>query len=268
MVTNDMPLDEARTHPPAAVPARAVKRSSHADFRVHDQPAFVLHAWPHRETSLIIDVFSRDHGRVAMVAKGAKRPHSALRGVLQTFQPLSLSWTGKSELRTLTKAEWVGGMRPVSGDALLCGFYLNELLVKFLAREDAHADLFAHYAKTLTRLAHGEPVSPTLRSFERRLLQETGYAVALDHCLHSRETVRPQGSYVFHPEHGVRPAQPEDASSWPRIQGQTLLDMMRDDYNRPQTIVQSKALMRFLLHYHLQGAPLTTRQILIDLHNL
>ena len=92
--------------------APAVKRSRAAprsDFRIAEQPGFVLHSYPYRETSLVIDVFSRDYGRVALVAKGAKRPHSALRGVLQTFQPLGLSWSGKGEVRTLTTAEWVGG---------------------------------------------------------------------------------------------------------------------------------------------------------------
>ena len=145
---------EARKHRKAPRPPRAAPRS---DFRIAEQPSFVLHSYPYRETSLILDVFSRDHGRVALVAKGAKRPHSALRGVLQTFQPLGLSWTGKGEVRTLTQAEWVGGMLPLAGDALLCGFYVNELLVKFCAREDAHPALFNHYVLTLSRLAHGEP---------------------------------------------------------------------------------------------------------------
>ena len=106
------------------------------DTRINGQPAFVLHSYPYKETSLIVDLFTRDHGRVAVVAKGAKRPLSKLRGVLQTFQPLSVSWSGKSELRTLIDAEWVGGMLPIERNALLCGFYLNELLVKLIARDD------------------------------------------------------------------------------------------------------------------------------------
>src|SRR5471032_1180027 len=163
--------------PKAPRPPRAAPRS---DFRIAEQPSFVLHSYPYRETSLVLDVFSRDHGRVALVAKGAKRPHSALRGVLQTFQPLGLSWTGKGEVRTLTQAEWVGGMLPLAGDALLCGFYVNELLVKFCAREDAHPVLFNHYVLTLSRLAHGEPALHALRSFERVLLRETGYAMAFN----------------------------------------------------------------------------------------
>jgi len=244
-----------------------VPRAPASDFRISEQPAFVLHSYPYRETSLIVDVLSRDHGRVALVAKGAKRPHSALRGVLQTFQPLSLAWSGKSEMRTLTGAEWVGGMLPLAGDALLCGFYVNELLVKFLAREDPHPQLFHHYVVTLTRLAHDEPPVQVLRSFERVLLRETGYAMSLNRTVVRRNVV-PEGRYVFDPERGVREASDEYPSNWPVISGQTLLDMEQDDYHRAQTVAQSKTLMRFLLNTYLGGTPLATRQILIDLQNL
>ncbi|TAM02775.1 MAG: DNA repair protein RecO [Paraburkholderia sp.] len=256
----------------AAQPARRAAlprapRGASADFRIAEQPAFVLHSYPYRETSLVIDVLSRDHGRIALVAKGAKRPHSALRGVLQTFQPLALSWTGKGEVRTLTGAEWVGGMLPLTGDALLCGFYVNELVVKFLAREDSHPELFRHYVVTLTRLAHDEPPVQVLRSFERVLLRETGYALALNRTV-NRKAVVADGRYVFDPERGVREASDEWPPQWPVLSGQTLLDMEQDDYHRAQTVAQSKALMRFLLNTYLGGTPLATRQILIDLQNL
>ncbi len=248
-------------------PARRTPRSSGSEYKVTEQPAFVLHSYPHRETSLIIDVLTRDHGRLALVAKGAKRPHSALRGVLQTFQPLALSWSGKSEVRTLTGAEWVGGMLPLAGDALLCGFYVNELLVKFCGREDPHPQLFQHYVVTLARLAHDEPAVQVLRSFERVLLRETGYAMALNRTV-ARKAVVAEGRYVFDPERGVREASDDLPAQWPVIAGQTLLDMEADDYHRPQTVAQSKTLMRFLLNTYLGGTPLATRQILIDLQNL
>lgn len=260
---NDAPLPAPPAPPRKA--RRATARTS--EFRVAEQPAFVLHSYPYRETSLIVDVLTRDHGRLALVAKGAKRPHSALRGVLQTFQPLLLSWSGKSEVRTLTGAEWVGGMLPLAGDALLCGFYANELLVKFCAREDPQPPLFNHYVLTLTRLAHGEPAVQVLRSFERVLLRETGYAMALNRTV-ARRAVEPDQRYVFDPERGVRPAGDDVPSHWPVVSGQTLLDMEQDDYHRPQTVTQSKTLMRFLLNTYLGGTPLATRQILIDLQNL
>ena len=227
----------------------------------------MLHSYPYRETSL-------DHRRVfarsrplALVAKGAKRPHSALRGVLQTFQPLALSWSGKCEVRTLTGAEWVGGMLPLAGDALLCGFYVNELLVKFCAREDPHPQLFHHYVVTLSRLAHDEPPVQVLRSFERVLLRETGYAMALNRTV-ARKPVLAEGRTCSIPSAACVKRPMICPSQWPVIAGQTLLDMEQDDYIRPQTAAQSKTLMRFLLNIYLGGTPLATRQILIDLQNL
>jgi len=236
------------------------------DTRVQAQPGFVLHSYPYKETSLIVDVFSRDHGRMALVAKGAKRPLSKLRGVLQTFQPLSVSWSGKSEVRTLTAAEWVGGLLPLEKSALLCGFYLNELLVKLLAREDAHPALFDHYVSTLNQLAHGESTPIVLRKFERALLKETGVAGDWTVCVTNGKPVAPDDIYVVDPEQGVRFPRLSDA--WPKVSGKTLLDMEKEDYSDAATQSQSKLLMRSLLSHHLGGTQLNTRQILIDLSQL
>jgi DNA repair protein RecO (recombination protein O) len=249
----------------ALAPAKRA-RLPDKESRVADQPGFVLHSYPYKETSLIVDVFSRDHGRVALIAKGAKRPHSKLRGVLQTFQPLSVGWTGKSEIRTLTTAEWVGGLLPLEKSALLSGFYLNELLVKLLARDDPHPALFDHYVATLNQLAHGEPAPIVLRKFELALLKETGVAGNFTLCTTTGQKVEPERMYVVDPERGPRPAMPADTS--PRVSGKTLLDMEHEDYADPVTQSQSKFLMRFLLAHHLGGAPLNTRQILIDLMQL
>ncbi len=250
--------------PPTQVRRRAAPRT--AGTRVQGQPAFVLHSYPYKETSLIVELLTRDFGRVALIAKGAKRPHSQLRGVLQTFQPLSASWTGKNELRTLTDADWVGGMLPLEKTALLCGFYLNELLVKLLARDDAHPVLFDHYVATLNQLAHLEPPPIVLRKFETALLKETGVAADLTRCTATRTRVLAEVQYVVEPERGPRPVRDDDAA--PRVSGKTLLDMEREDYQDVATQAQSKQLMRFLLAYHLNGTPLNTRQILIDLMQL
>ena len=250
---------------PSRRPIRAAKPVL-KDHRIAGQPGFVLHSYPYKETSLIVDVFTREHGRVALVARGAKRPHSKLRGVLQTFQPLSVGWSGKSEIRTLTGAEWVGGMLPLEKGALLCGFYLNELLFKMLARDDPHPALFDHYVATLNQLAHDEPAPIVLRKFERTLLKETGVGGNFTLCTTTRSEVDPAQIYVVEPEHGVRPAQPSDTA--PRVTGKTLLDMEQEDYRDAATQTQSKFLMRALLAHHLNGAPLNTRQILIDLMQL
>ncbi|MDN4052060.1 DNA repair protein RecO [Massilia sp. YIM B02763] len=251
---------------PAASTTAAKRRAPVRDTRVNGQPAFVLHSYPYKETSLIVDMFTRDFGRIGVVAKGAKRPLSKLRGVLQTFQPLSISFSGKSELRTLIDAEWVGGMLPIEKTALLCGFYLNELLVKLLARDDPHPALFQHYISTLNELAHGEPAQIALRKFERALLKETGVAADLTRCSTTRAPVEAGSLYVVDPERGARTA--GAVESWPIVAGQTLIDMEREAYDDPLTQAQSKQLMRFLLAYHLGGAPLNTRQILIDLMQL
>lgn len=236
------------------------------EYRISGEPGFVLHSYPYKETSLIVDVFSREHGRVALVAKGAKRPHSRLHSVLQTFQPLSVSWSGKSEVRTLTGAEWVGGLLPLEKSALLCGFYLNELLVKLLARDDPHPALFNHYVATLNQLAHNEPAPIVLRKFERALLKEIGVATNFVVCADTDKAVAPDQTYIIDPERGPRLARPSD--TWPRVVGKTLLDMEQEDYADPVTQSQSKVLMRFLLAHQLGGVPLNTRQILIDLTQL
>ncbi|KOF53489.1 MULTISPECIES: DNA repair protein RecO [unclassified Achromobacter] len=144
--------------------------------RVQDHPGYMLHATAWRETSLVIQTFTRDHGCVAMVAKGAKRPYSTLRPVLSAFQPLLLSWTGNGEVKTLTRAEIVG-VRLLNGTALMSAWYMNELLLRLLPREDAHPLLFDAYDTALQQLAGGSRAAGALRRFEWTLLNETGYGV-------------------------------------------------------------------------------------------
>lgn len=248
--------------------AKTVRKSSKTtkEFRVSGIPGFVLHSYPYKETSLILEVLTRDFGRIPLMAKGAKRPFSALRGVLQTFQPLNLGWTGKSEIRTLTTAEWVGGLLPLEGGGLLCGFYLNELLVKMLARDDAHPALFDHYVATLNELAHGETAPIVLRKFERALLKETGVASNLGRSSETGDPVESDVLYVVDPEAGPRKARSWDRG--PLVLGKTLQDMEAEDYSDLTTQNQSKILMRFLLAHHLGNATVNTRQILIDLMQL
>lgn len=259
-------------------PAAPVKkpRASRAHrapaLRRTDEPALVLHTWPYKETSLIVDAFSRRHGRVALVARGAKRPHSALRGLLQGFQPLALSWTGSAkggELHTLTRAEWLGGMAPLRGEALLCGFYLNELIIKLLARDDPHEALFDAYVRALANLAGGMPVAPTLRGFERILLREAGYGVELKVCTGSGVAIEAGASYRYLPEQGPVRIHVRSEGQDPQVfTGKTLLDIDADDYSDPVTLAQSKLLMRQLLQHHLAGQPLFTRQMIMDLQNI
>jgi DNA repair protein RecO (recombination protein O) len=235
-------------------------------IRVHTQPAFVLHSYPYKETSLIIDVFTRDYGRIHLLAKGAKRPHSQLRGVLQSFQPLTLSWSGKSELQTLTKAEWVGGMRPLEKNTLLCGFYLNEIIIKLIHRHEPHPLLFDEYIRTIHGLAHNDSTMTALRQFELTLLKAAGYVGDLSLCRQKNALVCPDELYAVDPEAGARPAKENEQGV--TVHGKTLLDLEVGDYSDLSTQQQSKQLMRALLTHHLQGIPIHTRQILMDLHHL
>ena len=231
------------------------------------QPAFVLHSHPFRETSLVVEAFSRDYGRVALVARGARRPKSAVRGVLLAFQPLLVSWSGRGELRTLIRAEWRGGYHPLRGQALICGFYVNELLLKLLLRDDPHERLFSVYEYTLAALGAGADQPAVLRQFEMCLLRELGYALILDRDVERGDPVVRERSYVYLVERG-----PVPAAGAPRIgvelAGQTLIDMQAGDFASVATQQQSKLLMRTLINHHLGNQILHTRQLLRDLQEL
>src|ERR1051326_6682458 len=140
--------------------------------RADHEPGYVLHTYPYKETSLIVEAFTRGHGRVAVLARGARRPRSAMRGVLLSFHLLRLGWSGSGELATLMQAEWAGGAQLLGGQGLMCGFYLNELLLRLLPREDPHEVLFDAYADSLRELAAGGDLPATLRAFEKRPLGE------------------------------------------------------------------------------------------------
>ena len=239
---------------------------SEREKRQH-QPAYILHSYPYRETSLVVEAFTRDAGRIALVARGARRPKSVLRGVLLAFQPVNLSWFGKSELRTLHSAEWHGGQARLQGLALMCGFYMNELTLRLMARDDPHERLFAHYREGLQRLAGAEQPAVALRLFERDLLRELGYAMLLEREAKSGEPIRAEHEYVYEIESGPQRA---GINTPPvnRLRGQTLLDLAAGQLSDPQTLQQSKSLLRMLINYHLAGQSLNTRQLLRDLQQL
>lgn len=236
--------------------------------RQEAQPAFVLHAYPYRETSLLVETFTRNFGRVPLIAKGAKRPRSALRGLLLAFQPLQLAWGGKSELRTLHKAEWQGGQMPLQGMAIICGFYLNELLLRLLHRNDPHEQLFVYYQETLAALSTQKDYTPILRRFEQRMLKELGYALTLDHDVVSGKPTNPNEDYCYEIERGPVMLDENHPGRGLQLHGKTLLDMEEGDYSSAATRQQSKALMRYILNHYLDDQPLHTRQLLKDLQTL
>jgi DNA repair protein RecO (recombination protein O) len=232
--------------------------------RADHEPAYVLHTYAYKETSLIVEAFTRRHGRVALLARGARRPRSAMRGILLAFHPLRLGWSGSGELSNLMQAEWGGALQPLGGRALMCGFYVNELVLRLLPREDPHEALFDAYGEALARLSAGEPYHAVLRSFEKRLLAELGYAPLFDHDALSGEPIEPGGSYVYEPDRGPVRSSHGDLI----ISGRTLLDLAADDYSRTETRDEARYLMRALIGQRLHGQTLHTRSVLMELNDL
>ena len=237
--------------------------------KVDGQAAYVLHTYPFRETSLIVEVFSRDFGRMALLARGARRPRSAIRGLLMAFQPLEIGWAGKGEVLTLMKAEWQGGQPLLSGEALFCGYYLNELLMHLLPREDAHDRLFDGYAEMLSRLTRdpcGKVSEADLRSFEKTLLQELGYGLTLTHDS-AGDAILPLAYYTYRMEQG--PVRLEHAGAAAQaVWGKTLIDLEAEDFSDPRSRSEAKQLMRTLMAYYLGGKELETRKIFKELQEI
>jgi DNA repair protein RecO (recombination protein O) len=233
--------------------------------RVNNDPGFILHTWPFKETSLVAEAFTLHHGRIALIARGARRPRSASRGLIQPFIPLTLSWFGKHELRTLHDLEWQGGVAPPQGNALMCGFYLNELLMKLLPRDDPHERLFGQYQEALCQLGEESvALEIVLRRFESRLLAEIGYAATFSHQAETGQLVDAEASYVFQAERGPYPYSGDRAGV--PVSGQTLLDLAGDCFDSAQTLQEAKRLMRYLIAHHLGGKALYTRQLLVELN--
>lgn len=232
--------------------------------RIDQQPGFVLHSYPYRETSLIVEVFSRDHGRLGLVAKGARRPMSQLRGVLMAFQPLLIDWSGGGEMKTLVRAEWQGGQPLLGGQALLCAYYLNELLMRLLPREDPHPTLYRAYGDALRALAAGEGQEVILRRFELALLQELGYGLQLDADADG-VPVRPEVRYAYIIERGAVPLDEYGIDDPSVVAGRVLLDMARGDFREPETLAGAKALMRRLIQHYLGGQVLQSRRVFTEL---
>lgn len=230
--------------------------------RVDQQPAYILHTRPWRETSLIVEAFTADWGRVSLVARGARRAQSSLKTRLLSFQPLWLSWYGKSALRTLHDAEWQGGALSLAGRALMCGFYINELLLKLLAPDDPHEALYGHYQVTLQALSAAADPQPVLRRFELALLSELGYAQTLDHRADGRP-VRAAERYGYAYGEGV-----VAPGAGPGYSGQALLAMAAGDFSDAATLAAAKQLMRALINHYLGDQVLHTRQLLLDLQAL
>jgi DNA repair protein RecO (recombination protein O) len=251
--------------------------------RVSEEPAYVLHSYDWSESSLILEVFTRHRGRVALAAKGVKRPTSNFRPVLLPLQPLRLSYSlggeGNAEIHTLKGAEWVGGHVMPQGDALMSGLYLNELLMRLLARDDPYAALFDTYAGVVRVLAgpHGDAIEPVLRTFELLLLRELGHLPALNEESATLAPLAEGRRYALVAEGGLRPALQGERAVLGAAQWQAMetARQARHAFNgtlhvvaQPELALALKPQLRALLQYHCGSPMLRTRQLMMDLQSL
>lgn len=234
--------------------------SHHA--RVSLQPAWVLHHYPYRDSSLLLEVFSRDCGRIGLIARGARSAKGRWHNQLQMLRPLLLSWNMRGELGTLTGVDSRGAVEVFPGRQVLCACYLNELLLRLLTRHDPHPELFAAYEDALLMLGTAEEQS--LRLFEKRLLLALGYGLLLDHEYDSEVPVVAGGYYEYRLEKGpVRCRKAADNGIF--LQGSSLLALHRDNLREAQACREVKRLMRAALALYLGARPLRTREVLRQL---
>lgn len=231
----------------------------HGTQRVRLQRAFVLHTRPYRESSLLVEAFTYEFGRVALVARGARRPKSALRSTLQAFHPLLLSWQAKSELATLVGAEADGVASTKGGRGMMSGLYLNELLLRFLHRSDPHPDLFERYGLTLTRLDDAATLECALRVFEKHMLDAVGYGLELETQADSGEPVVAEHFYSYRAERGAVPY--EGQRDGVHVSGHTLLALAAGQLSEPHHLREAKRLMRSVIRAHLGDRPLETHKL-------
>ena len=257
--------------------------------KITDEPAYVLHRYDWSESSLILEVLTRHYGRIALVAKGAKKPSSNFRPILLPLQPLHLAFGGDAEIRTLRSSEWMGGHVMPTGESLMAGYYLNELLIRLLARDDPHPALFDAYALTVHIIAQEgrgsrngtdslQTLEVALRAFELMLLREIGFLPSLKSQTANLADLQADTAYVLIPEGGLRAAHAEDRSSLTGAQWLSLQNAL--DSEAPlspfsqllqacSTCLQPlKTQLRTLLHYHCGVSTLKTRQMMMDIQSL
>jgi DNA repair protein RecO (recombination protein O) len=230
--------------------------------RISLAPAFLLHHMPWRDSSRILEFFTREHGRMSLFARGVRSQRSELRAVLQPFQRALISWSGRGEAGNLTAAELDGPPGGLPGKRLMSGFYLNELLLKLIARHDSHPPLFDQYEKALEALRDGAPEARTLRIFEKRLLEHIGYGIDLARDALSGAPLDPQRYYHFRADRGPWLAVAETAATYP---GTSLASLAAEDLDDAQCLKDARRLLREALNACLEGHNLRSREVMAAL---
>jgi DNA repair protein RecO (recombination protein O) len=235
-----------------------------ATRRVQQQSGFILHHRPFRDTSQLLDVFAREHGKIALVARGSRAAKSKLRGVLRPFQPLKLSWYIRSDLGTLTGAEIDGGPISLTGDALLSAYYVNELVLHFLHRHDPQPEIFGVYDHTIRALASSASLAMTLRDFEIELLRMLGYALNLECDAVDTKPLDDDCYYEYRVEQG--PVQVSRTQGPMVFSGRLLKSIHSRSFDDKAVLRGAGRLLRVVIDHHLAGKELRTRKVLRELH--
>jgi DNA repair protein RecO (recombination protein O) len=232
--------------------------------RIQQQPAFILHHRPFRDSSQILDLVTRDHGKIALVARGSRGSKSRLAGVLRPFSPLRVSWVARSDLGTLTGAEAAGSPLGLQGDAILSAFYVNELLMNFLHRHDPQPEIYALYAEAIGALGSTRDVARCLRSFELELLSLLGYAVNVQFESGTQQPLQPQRNYEYRVEQGPVPVQRSEGTMV--FAGAVLTSIRAQEFDNPDVLRAAGRLLRAVIAHHLGGKELKSRKVLMELH--
>ena len=229
-------------------------------MRLTLEPSYVLHSRPYRESSLLLEALTRSHGRVGLVARGARGARSRWKNLLQPFRPLLLSWNQKGELGTLTAADQVASPPALAGESLFCGLYVNELTTRFLQRSDPHPALFEKYRQLLAGLAAGSELQPLLRIYEVGLLKSAGFGLQLDHEHGSADGIRADAWYLYVPESGPKRREYDEGKANELVSGAALL-ALKSGVIEDQYLKELKTLMRKLIGFYLGGKPLNSQSL-------
>jgi len=229
-------------------------------MRIQGEQAFVLHRYPYGETSVLLEAFTCDFGRVGLVARGVRKPGRAFAGAhLRPFQPLLLNWSARGELGTLAHAEAPEAAIGLRGNALWCGFYVNELVLRLLHRHEAHADLYAAYDRVLRELVDTTCQEGVLRIFEKRLLASLGYGLGLTHDARTGSAIQGTRSYGYIADEGFVADTREGEGV--QVMGSTLKALYDECFTHPDQLREAKVLLRGALNSLLGNKPLYTRSL-------
>jgi len=231
-------------------------------MKVSRQPGFILHRRPYRESSFLVEIFSRKFGRLTLIAKGCRRKNSRVQGLFLSFKPLLLGWAGKGELPILTSIELSGFYKQPDSTGISCGYYINELILKLLHRYDPHELLYDKYAESISQLLDNQNPNTVLRVFEKYLLQETGFGLVLDHDVDTGEAITKSFSYQYVPQKGPILANSTNDNI---VSGATLIALQTGEFNSDRERNQAQQLTRTLIDIQLNGKQLRSRRIVREM---